>query len=87
MEKVFNNEVYEQQRINIEKLYEEHPNDWFYKSQMKKEPHERTGFAPRDRRCYHCNKDITEGEKGITLKQLGNYLITGCPHCFISFCD
>jgi len=84
---VFDNEVYEQQRKNIEVLAENNPDNWFYKSQMETEPRRRTGFAPLDYKCYRCNKDITQGEKGITLKTLGNYIITGCPHCYKSFCD
>lgn len=87
MERVFNNAVYEQQRINIEKLFEENPNNWFYKMQMEKEPQNRTGFAPKSGKCYFCKRDITQGEKGITLEQLGDYIITGCPYCHRSFCD
>ena len=87
MERVFNNEVYEQQRINIEKLFEENPNNWFYKRQMEEKPQNRTGFAPKNRVCYFCKKDITKGEKGITLEKLGDYIITGCPYCHRSFCD
>ena len=84
---VFYNPVYEQQRKNIEALYEESPDDWFYKSQMEMTPERRTGFAPRTPVCYHCRKDITQGERGITLESLGSYIITGCPHCNRSYCD
>lgn len=87
MEKVFDNEVYEQQRKNIERLAKEHPNDWFYTSQMKLPANRRTGFAPINRRCFKCGKDITEGENGITLEKLGDYIILSCPHCYRSFCD
>jgi recombinational DNA repair protein (RecF pathway) len=87
MNKVFDNEVYEQQRKNIEALAAKNPDDWFYKSQMERPAFRRTGFAPVDRRCYRCRKDITEGERGITLEKLGSYIITGCPHCHASFCD
>lgn len=87
MSEVFKNKVYEQQRINIEKLFEKNPNNWFYKSQMERPAYRRTGFAPIDCRCYNCGKDITEGDKGITLEKLGDYIITGCPHCHRSFCD
>jgi predicted nucleic acid-binding Zn-ribbon protein len=87
MNPIFENEVYEQQRKNIEALAEKHPDDWFYKSQMAREPHKRVGFAPLDGRCYKCNRDITKGEKGITLENLGNYIITGCPYCYTSYCD
>lgn len=84
---VFENEIYEQQRKNIERLAKENPDDWFYKSQMEKPANKRTGFAPQDRRCYRCGKDITKGENAITLESLGNYIILGCPHCNASFCD
>jgi|GEM_PF-1050577 len=84
---VFDNEVYEQQRKNIEALAAENQGNWFYESQMKLSPDKRTGFAPQDRKCHRCNQDVTQGEKGITLESLGNYIITGCPHCFASFCD
>lgn len=87
MDKIFDNEVYEQQRLNIERLAKEHPDDWFLKSEMEREPNKRTGFAPNNRICYNCHKDITSGEYGITLEKLGNYIITGCPHCNISYCD
>jgi len=85
--RVFANDVYEQQRLNIERLAAKNPDDWFYKSQMEREPERRTGFAPRTPICYHCKKDITAGEKGITLEKLGTYIITGCPHCNKSYCD
>ena len=85
-DKVFENEVYEQQRLNIERLAKENPNDWFYKSQMERPANERTGFAPINRRCYRCGKDITS-EGGITLEELGNYIILGCPFCHRSFDD
>ena len=87
MEKVFDNEVYEKQRLNIERLAKANPDDWFCKSQMEKAPNRRTGFAPIDRRCWNCGKDITQGENGITLEDLGEWIITGCPHCYRSFCD
>jgi len=85
--RVFENEVYEQQRKNIERLAAEDPDDWFYKSEMSRAPSRRTGFAPQDRRCWNCKKEITAGENGITLEKLGDYIITGCPHCHKSFCD
>lgn len=87
MEKVFENEVMEQQRLNIERLAKEHPDNWFYKFQMERSKNERLGFAPANAICYHCKKDITKGEKGITLEKLGNYIITGCPHCNKSYCE
>lgn len=85
--KVFDDKVYEQQRLNIERLAAQHPDDWFFQSQMEKPPQQRTGFAPLNRRCYRCGRIITEGEHGITLKDLGDYIITGCPYCHKSYCD
>lgn len=86
-DRVFNNEVYEQQRKNIEALAKKYPDDWFYEQQMSLPPKYRTGFAPYNRKCFRCGKDITEGENGITLKKLGDGIITSCPHCNRSFCD
>lgn len=85
--KVFENAVLEQQRKNIEKLAEKHPDDWFYKSQMEKLPHKRTGFVGADCRCWRCGRDVTQGDKAITVEKLGDYIITGCPYCYASFCD
>lgn len=85
--KVFENEVYEKQRRNIEKLAEINPNDWFFKMQMGLPQHMRTGFAPSDERCYRCNLNITKGDKAITVESIGDYIITGCPYCNRSFCD
>ena len=87
MEKIFDDEVYEQQRLNIERLAKEHPDDWFYKSQMNRPKERRTGFAPINGICPACGKAITKGEKGITLENLGKYIITGCPYCNKSYCD
>jgi len=86
-ERVFKNEVYEQQRKNIEALAKKCPDDWFYKSQMEKAPENRTGFAPRDGRCWECGRDITKGDKAITVESLGDYIITGCPYCHRSYCE
>lgn len=85
--RVFDNDVYEQQRLNIERLAKEHPDNWFYESQMDLEPNKRTGFAPISGNCYYCHRNIIEGNNAITLKELGDYIITGCPHCHHSFCD
>ena len=79
--------IKKKQAENIERLYSEKPDDWFYKSQMEKSVENRTGFAPVNGRCWRCGRDITEGENGITLEKLGDYIITGCPHCHISYCD
>ena len=75
------------QAENIERLYKENPNDWFYKAEMEIPTEKRTGFAPLNGRCPHCGKDITDGEKGITIEKLGDYIILNCPHCNRSFCD
>lgn len=87
MNKIFENEIYEKQRLNIEKLAKKHPDNWFFKSQMEKKPNERIGFAPRNGICWNCGRNITKGEKAITLEQLGDYIITGCPYCNRSYCD
>lgn len=79
--------IKQKQAENIERLYNEKPDDWFYKSQMEKPIEERSGFAPKNGICPRCGKDITEGEDGITLEKLGNYIILGCPHCYRSYCD
>lgn len=86
-EKIFENEVYEKQRLNIERLAKENPDDWFYKMQMELPANKRVGFAPLDYRCWNCGKDITKGEKAITVESLGNYIILGCPYCYRSYCD
>ena len=80
-------EVKAKQAENIEKLYEKHPDDWFYKAEMSKPIERRTGFAPSDGRCWKCGRNIAEGKGAITVESLGNYIITGCPHCHASFCD
>lgn len=80
-------QVKRKQAENIERLFNENPDDWFYKSVMAEPIEKRTGFAPRDGKCYRCGKDITEGENGITVESLGDYIILGCPHCHLSFCD
>lgn len=86
-EKVFEDEVYEQQRLNLERLYKERPDDWFYKSQMERPANQRVGFAPLNGVCYNCGKKITGVPGGITKEELGNYIILGCPHCHRSYCD
>ena len=50
-------------------------------------------FAPRDGKCWNCNKDIyTEQDHGgyktgISVEKAGSTLITGCPHCNRTYCD
>ena len=79
--------IKKKQAENIEKLYVKHPDDWFYKAEMEKPIEKRLGFAPPNGICPRCRKDITEGENGITLEKLGDYIILGCPHCHKSYCD
>ena len=80
-------EVKAKQAENIAKLYEQDPDDWFYKSQMKLPVERRTGFAPYDGTCWNCHRDICEGDKAITAESLGDYIILGCPYCHRSYCD
>lgn len=56
----------------------------------KKLPH----FAPIDGVCFRCHRNIykkferSDGNyTGITVEGAGSFLITGCPHCYRSFCD
>ena len=56
-------------------------------------------FIPSDGKCFRCGKDIFKdaekinfaGEKclswGYSLEEAANNLITGCPHCYQTFCD
>jgi hypothetical protein len=48
-------------------------------------------FAPTNGRCFRCKKliytDHPENQKGYTLGQAGDRIITGCPHCHASFVD
>ena len=51
-------------------------------------------FAPRSGRCYRCGRDIYQRIEwsggyvtGISVEAAGSTLITGCPHCYYSFCD
>ena len=75
------------QAENIARLAEKYPNDWLFSSEMKKPESQRVGFAPSNGICWRCHKNIAEGANGITLEKLGDYIITGCPHCNCSFCD
>ena len=75
------------QAENIERLYNEHPDDWFYKAEMERPPERRTGFAPVSGICPYCRRNIADGDRAITVESLGDYIITGCPHCFRSYCD
>jgi uncharacterized protein with PIN domain len=61
----------------------------------KQVPH----FAPQSGRCWSCGQDIYstgrkkwagrfEGEStGISVEKASRELVTGCPHCFRSYCD
>jgi hypothetical protein len=57
-------------------------------------------FAPNDGRCWNCNQNIYSSGKrfwlgkfedkitdGISKERASKELITGCPHCFRSYCD
>lgn len=47
-------------------------------------------FAPSNGICFSCGKNIfhsTQWSQGITLEMATNEIITGCPHCFRTFCD
>lgn len=47
-------------------------------------------FAPRSGVCWKCNRNIYQnykiGERESNGKT-GESLVTGCPHCFRSYCD
>jgi hypothetical protein len=42
-------------------------------------------FMPDDGICYRCNRDIIPIE--IKKGNNGSELVTGCPLCFMSYCD
>lgn len=51
-------------------------------------------FAPFDGVCYHCGRNIYSPEKrrnglvcGVSVEDASSRLITGCPHCAMSFCE
>lgn len=54
-------------------------------------------FAPHYGFCWRCRKNIYEKHSsnqygkewisGITTEQAASELVTGCPHCHVSFCD
>ena len=43
-------------------------------------------FAPEDGFCWNCGEQIYNHPKH-TEEYVENNLITGCPHCFRSYCD
>jgi hypothetical protein len=47
-------------------------------------------FAPKSGECWRCQRNIYEPDErgfGITTERAGAELVTGCPHCFRSYCD
>ena len=42
-------------------------------------------FIPHDGICFRCGQSIFV--KGRTKEQAASDLLTGCPHCHISYCD
>jgi len=52
-------------------------------------------FAPETGRCWKCSRNIYEPYEhkhsghitGITVEEATNELVTGCPHCYKSYCD
>ena len=40
-----------------------------------------------DGRCYRCGHQIFNEDKGYTLEEAGNFVITGCPYCHYSYCE
>lgn len=50
-------------------------------------------FMPSDGRCFRCGRNIFEKkfvnsiETGYSVEYATTHLITGCPHCYASFCD
>ncbi len=56
-----------------------------------KAPH----FAPQNGRCWSCGNNIYAPKErqncgtpsGITVEKAGSELVTGCPHCYRTYCD
>lgn len=49
-------------------------------------------YAPSDGRCWACGEQIYSAGRagrraGITVREAGSRLITGCPICNRTFCD
>ena len=46
-------------------------------------------FAPPDGECWRCGKNIYQSYEraGYTNETASTKLITGCPHCNISYCE
>ena len=62
------------------------------------ERHEYPHFAPGNGVCWKCHEQIYQpkerpgwnGRKyttGIGTKSAGEVLVTGCPHCNVSYCE
>ena len=43
-------------------------------------------FAAHDGYCYSCRKNVYQNY-GNHAGYTGKSLVTGCPHCNISYCD
>lgn len=49
-------------------------------------------FAPANGMCTYCQEQIYAPRRGkttggISLKEAGSRMVTGCPHCHRSFCE
>ena len=48
-------------------------------------------FAPTNGFCYRCHKNIYQNylldDDRVSCGKSGLELVTGCPHCNLSFCE
>lgn len=48
-------------------------------------------FAPSKGVCYKCRKNIYQNyqldNNRVSRGETGKLLVTGCPHCNMSYCD
>jgi hypothetical protein len=50
-------------------------------------------FAPHNGVCYKCHGQIYEERHtkgcphGISVESASAHLVTGCPHCYYSYCE
>jgi len=47
-------------------------------------------FAPGSGICWKCNRNIYQNYETngrISAGKTGESLVTGCPHCYRSYCD
>ncbi|WP_027633352.1 hypothetical protein [Clostridium hydrogeniformans] len=47
-------------------------------------------FAPSSGTCWKCNRNIYQSyqiRERKSIGETGERLVTGCPHCFRSYCD